>query len=515
MNALERHPALRFVVAFLAAVSFVDLFAMLVIVGLHAYFPAGVATGELSPMTFVLAGASGSALVLSLAYALLAYPSRRRTLLLLSLLVLGLLGAHLYTINTPDTANCNDTAKNVQGCVMDEVYYVPAAQTMLSGEKCAPFQVNCNLEHPFLSKAFIAAGIAVFGNGTFGWRIFNVILGTFSIPVLFGLCWTVTKNERLSLYAAFLLAFETLFFVHSSIAVIDVGAIFFSLLGFLFYFAKARLWKLSHVSLAGIAFGVAVLCKETAALLFIMLIYYHLFYAEGNRGAVARSTAVLCAWTFLVFAVGMQIYDGAFGAGTATTFIGQTYFILGYGASFVMTPTNRGWLDSVFNTPITPLNWVTYYSPVVYLVTTVKVTAASGNYSYASAGYYGVTSQIEVWLVYLWGAYTVYLWWKTKGKTFALESEAREFRLGRLALVWFLVVFLGYVALYFYGRVTYPYYLIEAAPALAMGAAYLLTRGWFPRPVAYLLLAGVFIWFFVFYPDKSFLPTQLRVWLGH
>jgi len=33
--------------------------------------------------------------------------------------------------------------------------------------------------------------------------------------------------------------------------------------------------------------------------------------------------------------------------------------------------------------------------------------------------------------------------------------------------------------------------------------------------LAYIVLAGVFLWFFIFYPDKSFLPEQFRAWLGH
>jgi hypothetical protein len=91
----------------------------------------------------------------------------------------------------------------------------------------------------------------------------------------------------------------------------------------------------------------------------------------------------------------------------------------------------------------------------------------------------------------------------------------RDFRLARLALIWFLVVFLAYVALFFYGRVTYPYYIIQAVPAIAIGCAYFLSRSWFPPVVAYIVLIGVLAWFFIFYPDKAFLPDQLRVWLGH
>ena len=153
----------------------------------------------------------------------------------------------------------------------------------------------------------------------------------------------------------------------------------------------------------------------------------------------------------------------------ATTFLGQIEFILRYGASLTMTPTSQGWIDSLLKTPITPWNWVTYYSPIGYLITNVTVSGSTGSYSYVSAGYYGVTNQFEVWLVYLWGAYTAYLWWKTRGATFASESDAKEFRLARFALIWFLVVFLGYLFLFYYGRITYPYYFISAVPSLAIG----------------------------------------------
>jgi 4-amino-4-deoxy-L-arabinose transferase-like glycosyltransferase len=515
MNVPQRYLPLRFIIIFLMIISFIDLFVMLGIAGVHAYMPQDVATSELAPLTFILAGAALAAVLVTLAYSLLLYPAYRTTILLLTLIVLGLLAAHLYTINTPDTANCYDSTTKVDGCIMDEVYYVPAAQTLLAGEKCAPYQDNCNMEHPWLSKGFIAAGIEIFGNNTFGWRIFEVILGTLSIPVLFGICWSMTRNARLSLYASFLLAFETLFFVHSSIAVIDVAAIFFSLLGFLFYFAKARWWKFSPITLASIAFGLAALAKETAIMLLIVLVVYHLAFGEGSLQLRVWSATELLILVFLVFAVGLQIYDGAFGSGSATTFIGQIDFILKYGSSLKMTPTSQGWIDTLLGTPITPLNWVTYYSPIGYLITTVKVTSGSTSFSYVSVGYYGVTNQFEVWLLYLWGGYVVYLWRKTRIAKFASEGAAKEFNMARLALIWVLLVLFLYVGLYLYGRITYPYYFIQAVPALAIGSAYFLTRSWFPRGVSYIVLAGVFAWFFIFYPDKSFLPTQIRVWIGH
>ena len=611
MSGAPRYLSLRFVVMFLAGLSLCDLMIMLGVVVLHASSPAGVATWMLAPMTYLLAGASSAALVLALLYACLAYPANRVTAVALALIVLALLGAHLYTINNPplgitgtltdpigNTVNnsllimssslsgstlsvsltdsgtdaignlslavggaplpgsglqsqptpthamqpgsqdsgtwflksvpagpvvltyedldCYATDKQVDGCIMDEVYYVPAAQAMLAGEKCAPYQDNCNLEHPFLSKAFIAAGIAMFGNDAFGWRIFQAVLGTFSVPVLFGVCWALTKDARMSLFASFLLAFETLFFVHSSAALIDVGAVFFGLLGFFFYFSRWRWWKLGPTTLTAIAFGLSALSKETAVMLLLVLVAYHLVFGEGNWAQRYFWSLTLAAGIFVVFAAGLQVYDSLFGSGSATTFVGQMDFILKYGASLVMTPTSQGWIDSLLKTPITPLNWITYYSPVGYLVTTVKVSTSTGSsITYVGAGYYGIADQFEVWMVYLWGAYAVYLWRKTKVTGFASEVDARDFRLVRLALIWFLVILLAYVGLYFYGRVTYPYYFIQAVPALAMGGAWFLTRSWFPQQIAYIVLAGVMLWFFIFYPDKAFLPTWLRAAIGH
>ena len=110
----------------------------------------------------------------------------------------------------------------------------------------------------------------------------------------------------------------------------------------------------------------------------------------------------------------------------------------------------------------------------------MKVTSATSSYTYVSVGYYGITNQFEVWLIYLWGAYTVYLWWKSRATPMASEADANEFKLARLALLWVLVVFLGYLFLFYYGRITYPYYFISAVPALAMGGRVLPDPGMVP-----------------------------------
>ena len=520
MTGEKTYAGLRFWVLFLAGLSFVDLAIMLVIITLHAAWPADVQVMVLNPLFDILSGAAGASVVLGLFWFLFRYPQHRKMLLIVMLITTGILVAHFYTINQPPTSQCFNSTTNVQGCVMDEIYYVPAAQALLSGEKCGPYLDNCNLEHPFLSKAIIAAGIVIFGNNDFGWRFFEVVLGTASIPILFAICWSLTKDSTISLFATFLLAFETLFFVHSSIAVIDVQAIFFALLAFMVYVADIRVWKLDRVTLAGILLGLAALSKETAVFLVAFLVTYNLLFGAGKKLTRFISSARMFIVVALVFIVGLQLYVTLFGNSSTTTFIDDISYILKYGASLKCTSPSCGWVDSVLHTPITPLSWVTFYSAIGYFVTRVTI---NNSYTYVSLGYWGISNFFEVWLTYIWAPYVVYLAYKlwtsrtalVADLTIALNIDTPSFRLARFALLWFIFAYFPYVALYFYGRVTYPYYILSAIPAISIGCAFLLTRKWFPREVAYVVLMGVFIWFFLYYPDKSFLPNQLRTILGH
>jgi predicted membrane-bound dolichyl-phosphate-mannose-protein mannosyltransferase len=422
---------------------------------------------------------------------------------------------------TYQTLTCYDLGKQVDGCVMDEIYYVPAAQALLSGEKCGPYLDNCNLEHPFLSKAVIAAGIAVFGNNDFGWRFFEVLMGTLCIPILFAICWSVTRDSTLSIFAAFLLAFETLFFTQSSIAVIDIQAIFFALLAFMVYLANIRIWRLDRITLAAILLGLSALSKETAIFLVAFLVVYNLIFGAGGRKSKWLSSIRLLVVVAVVFIVGLQLYVTLFGNSSTTTFVDDIRYILSYGASLKCTPSSCGWTDPLFNAPITPFSWMTYYSAVGYFVT--RVTINPGNYQYVSLGYWGIPNFFEVWLTWAWAplvAFLSYKLWTSRAAvvadvTAAVKIDTPSFRIAQFALLWFVIAYFAYVALYFYGRVTYPYYMLPATPALSIGCAYLLTRKWFPREVAYVLLGGVFLWFFLYYPDKSFLPAWLRTFLGH
>lgn len=401
-----------------------------------------------------------------------------------------------------------DDQRGVFGCIMDESYYVPSALGLLSGEQCAPFADSCNLEHPPLAKALIAAGVAVFGLDDLGYRFSEILLGTLSIPLVYVLVEALSGERRLSYFATLVFAADPLFFVHSSAALIDVPAVFFSLLGFVVYLRPGRFLKVGSFVWAGLLFGLAALAKETALFaLLAVLTYELLFGGAGFRSSLIR-VAQMTVPAVVLIAAGLQLYDSLFTPAALPWFYQQVQFMLGYGIGL----KSGGWCLGTSPCPngpfITPLNWLTVYPPVSYLV----VLVSSAGSTYVSVGYYGVANQAIVWMVYLWLPVALYPVLKEKRWRSSLGMERR---LGAFLAVWLLWSYVPYVVLWAYGRVTYPFYMLPAVPALATGAAYFITRDWFPRRMAAIYVIAAFGIFVLYFPVKDFLPVPVRVLLGH
>jgi len=437
---------------------------------------------------------------------------------------------------------CYDTGKRVYGCVMDESYYVPAAQGILNREQCAPYADNCNLEHPFLSKGFIAAGMAIFGTySAVGWRIFNAIFGTLCIPLFFVLVMLLSGNRRLTYISSVLLATDSMFFVHASIGVIDTPAVFFSLLAFVFYFWRSSFWKIDNRMVSGIFLGLALLSKETSVFMVLLLVCYDIYSNRGGFSRMTKDALKLLVPAALVAIFGLQVYASALTSAAAPTFVQEIDFILKYGSG--LTGASGMWSDWLGY--ITPLRWLLYYSPVGYLVTTVTqtVTSATGTTvtRYVGIGYYGVTNPVVTWLVFAWVplvALEVYYRRRAGSTIQALPPETpmpvaaegnpseaasgssdttaadRDNRAGVFALLWLVFGYVPYVLLYFYGRVTYPFYIVPIIPALALGSAYFVSRRWFPSKITIVYVVAAFAWFLLYFPVKDFLPIWLRVLLG-
>jgi predicted membrane-bound dolichyl-phosphate-mannose-protein mannosyltransferase len=391
---------------------------------------------------------------------------------------------------------------------MDEVYYVPAAISIVQGQKCTlSIGSNCNPEHPFLSKALIALGIYLFGNDTFGWRFFMVVIGSLSIPIFFVLLRRITSNRRFIYFATLLFASDTLFFVHSSIAVIDAPSVFFGLLSFLLYFSKFRIWKINNILFSGLFAGLSILSKETGAFFVLTLAIYHIL--RKDYGSIARrlyDIFLIILVSSLTFLSLQQLYDFFYFQSSPSVFDH-----IGYMLSYSTSLTGGEWNGSIFNGPIYPIDWFLFFKPIGYFVT--RVTVNPGNLSYISTGYFGIPNMIVVWLLYGWFpilAAKILGKLEEKSETWRSDMEAAKF-----SAIWILSQYIPYLVLWLsLGRTTYPFYMIQFIPALCIGAAYFISREWFPSKIAYVYISAAFGWFFFYYPVKDFLPTWLRIILS-
>jgi hypothetical protein len=386
--------------------------------------------------------------------------------------------------------------------------------------------------------------MAVFGQyNVVGWRVMPALLGTFSIPLLFGIAWKASGSKKLAYLSSTLLALDVMFFSQSSGALLDIPEVFFGIAAFFVYFAGVKAWKLDKYILSGVLLGVAGLAKETAIFFALGFLTYVLLFDDGNRRKRIESVLKVVIVLGVVFAIGLQAYDSTLATPAVPTFVQHVQYILSYGSSLVANklacqPTTGYWCkfaNDPGGPPILPTDWLLYYSPVAYYATSVSVCPNSvngvcqgGQYSYVALAYYGVTNFLETWTVFVWVplvSYVLYRQFRRRlpsleqfgfdGTGSGTSALPGEIKFAGLALVWFLWTYLPYIALLIDGRVTYPFYFIPAIPAVALGCSFWLNRGWFPRWLIYVYVAMVFLFFFVYFPQKTFLPDWLRVLIGH
>ena len=105
--------------------------------------------------------------------------------------------------------------------LFDEAYYPPEAREMLEWG----YEFNRGytfIVHPPLGKWFIAAGEALFGYDSLGWRVPSAIAGTIAVVVLVRLARRLTGSTLWGLVAGLLMALDGMSFTLSRIGLLDV-----------------------------------------------------------------------------------------------------------------------------------------------------------------------------------------------------------------------------------------------------------------------------------------------------
>ena len=202
--------------------------------------------------------------------------------------------------------------------VGDENYYARDASSLLS-DGFGTFGVQPwmpglaqSFAHPELGVEAIAAGIKLFGDGPWGWRVPSAVAGT----VLIGLIYPLGRRLRLpplwALAATVLAASDTLLILQSRLAMLDmfvalgsVACVYFALRAAQSPSSRFWLW----VVLCGLAAGGATACKWSGGLAMLaatVLLAAHARSLGGRR--VAAACAIVVALTVAIYVASYTPY---------------------------------------------------------------------------------------------------------------------------------------------------------------------------------------------------------------
>jgi dolichyl-phosphate-mannose-protein mannosyltransferase len=191
----------------------------------------------------------------------------------LCLLVVATLVMHFVIIASPPEL------------ILDELHYVPEARNIIENQEIV------RPEHPPLGKLFIVAGIELFGDNPWGWRLFSVIFGTATIVLFYFLCRRLDMSRNAASIATFLLALENMTFVQASVAMLDVYCLTFMMAAFLLYASR-------QYAASGVAVGLSALAKLNGALAAPAVFIHWLFRRQGRSWWFAL-TVVLAPIAFV------------------------------------------------------------------------------------------------------------------------------------------------------------------------------------------------------------------------
>jgi dolichyl-phosphate-mannose--protein O-mannosyl transferase len=436
--------------------------------------------------------------------------------------------------------------------VFDEVYYSKAACIYLgySNKTC---DITSSDEkfwrqdkddtgswvHPPLGKWAIALGELAFGTDSFGWRFSAAVFGTASVMLLAVIVQLLFGSPIWTFVGGLLLATESLNFVQSRVAMLDIFVTFWIVLGFVFLLMDRR-WILSRTPprpdpeeagvvppghapspffrpwriASGVALGAAFATKWSGATAIVgaILISFVWEAVRRKRAGVRWYLPWTIAWEgfplllwFLV--VPAMVYVVSY-LGWFVHFgfhVGKWLHLQGDMASY---HEHLQSIDPTTGKPIHPYlaqawKWILLWRPVLYFArygTDVrKVIYANGN----PAIFWGSIVAIP---------YTAYAWWRRLDWRAGFAVLTIAF----LYLPWFLV---SRPQFFFYATPITPFFVLACVYGLRdLSEAHIAgsrSRPYLPIAVGFVALSvGLFFWFWPALTGGSLSGTawQLRAW---
>jgi len=296
--------------------------------------------------------------------------------------------------------------------MVDEVYYVPAANSLLN------LSGDPNYVHPPLGKLLIASGIALFGYNSFGWRIAGVIAGSVIVLSTYFL-GRRAFGESVAVISSALLIIDPLQNAMSRIAMLDIFLALFVALAFLFA-------CYDRFALAGVFLGLATGVKLSGAFAAVGVVGYIL--CSGKAAKTARVIPMAMSGFLLSLLPIIGSGEGSF----TGTFWFITNWHLTLEASHPSASSPIGWLFDIVPFPI---------------------YAEAGHHISASANpfIYPIALPVAIFLIYQ-----------------ALKNRSCSLKI--LPVFWFVTVYGLFFALP--RKTQFIFYLTPAVPAILLLVSY-------------------------------------------
>lgn len=187
---------------------------------------------------------------------------------------------------------------NIPSLYFDEIYYIPAAKTWLTGG------IEFNFEHPPLAKMLMAVGISLFGDTPIGWRIASCVFGAVALVAVYRIALYFFKSPRSAWVCTAITLANSFLFVQSRIAMLDVFMMAFFLWG-VFFFLKSEEQIRYSLGLSGLFFGLALASKEFAILPIMsfvgLRVLYSKFLQKRTDERILKSYGVLALGILVVY----------------------------------------------------------------------------------------------------------------------------------------------------------------------------------------------------------------------
>jgi len=175
--------------------------------------------------------------------------------------------------------------------VFDEVHFVAQGRHYLHGESFLD-------PHPPLAKLVIAAGILIFGDHPWSWRVGNATIGTAMVGITYLLGRRMSGSRLAGAIAGGIILFDGMFLVYSRIAVIDIVYLTCAAAAYLLFFKFAQtpdpsarrrvlLW-------IGLALGLCLASKlYVPAITFLLVTGFILYVLAKERFGTAPNPAAV------------------------------------------------------------------------------------------------------------------------------------------------------------------------------------------------------------------------------